>query len=115
MLEQSEIRVDPNICISGTQVKVFWDQKSVEPGRQFDTVFMKGLANSLVVTPLVTPRALQRMADPANLDKIDYVLLEWWLAYIFFKRPGFPVLRIMPIFCGTVGRLNGKKGKPIHG
>jgi hypothetical protein len=63
---------------------------------------MSALSSCLVMTPLVTPHALDRMADATQLNKVDHVLLEWWLAYTLYKVPGYPVYRITPIFCGSI-------------
>lgn len=66
---------------------------------------MLGLAQSLVFTPFVTMHALTRMTQEANLNQTDHVLLEWWLAFTLYSIPGYPVYRIMPIFCGSVSLL----------
>lgn len=42
------------------------------------------------------------MQKESNLNTTDHVLLEWWLAYTLYNIPGYPVYRIVPIFCGTV-------------
>jgi hypothetical protein len=90
---------------SGEHVMVFWDVKSLENGQQFDTNFMMALSTSLVVSPLITPHALERMAQPRSQNGLDHVLLEWWLALTLYRIPGFPVLRIVPVFSGTVSVL----------
>ena len=87
---------------SGEHVVVFWDSKSLKSGQQFDTGFMVALSTSLVVSPLITPHALERMAQPGSQNGLDHVLLEWWLALTLYSIKGFPVSRIVPVFCGKV-------------
>lgn len=91
---------------SGEHVAVFWDAKSLEDGQQFDVNFMMALSNSLVVTPLITPHALARMAHEDSVNSLDHLLLEWWLALTLYEIPGFPVQRIVPVFSGTVGEAS---------
>jgi len=90
----------------GRHVAVFWDVKSLETGVQFDTSFMVALSTALVFSPLITPHALKRMAMPGSQNKLDHVLLEWWLALTLFWIPGFPVSHIVPVFCGKVRHAN---------
>ena len=91
----------------GRRVAVFWDVKSLETGVQFDTNFMVALSTTLVFSPLITPHALERMALPGSQNKLDYLLLEWWLALTLYQISGFPVLYIVPVFCGKVRHCEG--------
>ena len=93
----------------GRHVAVFWDVKSVETGVQFDTSFMVALSTALMFSPLITPHALEQMAMPGSQNKLDHVLLEWWLALTLFWIPGFPVIHIVPIFCGKVWHSNSMR------
>lgn len=86
-------------------MEVFRDTVKLKSGLEFDQSFMQAMYQSLVVVPLITPDTLARMKDAANLHTTDHVLLEWWLALHLLKRPGFPVLRIAPILCGSVNRM----------
>ena len=90
----------------GRHMAVFWDAKSLKTGVQFDTDFMVALSTTLVFSPLITPHALKRMALPGSQNKLDHVLLEWWLALTLFWIPGFPVSHIVPVFCGKVRHAN---------
>jgi hypothetical protein len=46
---------------------------------------------------------LERMKSVDSLTSVDHVLLEWWLAMTLVQSPSYPVIRIVPILCGTVG------------
>ena len=84
------------------KVEVFRDSVALKSGLAFDKGFMQAMLQSLVVVPLITPHALERMKTKDGLNAVDHVLLEWWLALILLDIPGYPVLRIAPILCGTV-------------
>lgn len=84
------------------KVEVFYDRVALKGGLAFDKGFMKAMLRSMVVIPLITPDALARMKREESLLEIDHVLLEWWLALYLLDIPGYPVLRIAPILCGTV-------------
>eukprot|EP00730_Choanoeca_flexa_P019819 TRINITY_DN9690_c0_g1_i5.p1 TRINITY_DN9690_c0_g1~~TRINITY_DN9690_c0_g1_i5.p1 ORF type:complete len:1279 (+),score=334.90 TRINITY_DN9690_c0_g1_i5:87-3923(+) len=86
----------------GDHVALFWDVKSLQQGQQFDNNFMQALSNSLVMTPLITPHALARMMEPGSHNRLDNVLLEWWLALTLYEVPGHPVTRIVPVFAGKI-------------
>lgn len=73
---------------AGNHLVVFYDCFSLEDGQQFDNSFMEGLAHSSVVVPFVSPDTLTRMCDFAALERVDHVLLEWWLAITLYKDPG---------------------------
>lgn len=86
-------------------MRIFYDKHSLQDGLQFDDSFMQAMANALVVTPLITPYALKRMLQTGSVEKLDHVLLEWWLALTLHAQPGFPVVRVLPIFCGSVSGM----------
>jgi hypothetical protein len=85
------------------KVEVFRDCVTLKAGLAFDESFMQAMLQSLVVVPLITPDALDRMKSAGSLNSVDHVLLEWWLAMTLLQSPGYPVIRIVPIVCGTVG------------
>jgi hypothetical protein len=89
--------------LDGQKVEVFRDSVNLKVGLAFDESFMQAMLRSLVVVPLITPDTLKRMKSAESLNSVDHVLLEWWLAMILVQSPGYPVLRIVPILCGTVG------------
>ena len=84
------------------QVQVFRDSVDLKNGLPFDQSFLEAMLQTLVVVPLITPDTLKRMKTHESLNKVDHVLLEWWLALTLLATPGYPVLRIAPILCGTV-------------
>ena len=86
----------------GDHMAVFWDFKSLREGKQFDSSFMHAMVQALVVTPLVTPNALRRIMQVEGLNYQDNVLLEWMLALMLAKLDEYPVVRVMPIFSGSV-------------
>jgi hypothetical protein len=85
------------------KVEVFRDCVKLKAGLAFDESFMQAMLQSLVAVPLITPDTLYRMKSVDSLNSVDHVLLEWWLAMILLQSPGYPVIRIVPIVCGTVG------------
>jgi hypothetical protein len=87
---------------AGDAISIYYDAFSLEEGKQFDTGFMRGLSQSLVVVPFVTAAALRRMCAEGSTKEIDHVLLEWWLAVTLEKTGKGAVKAIMPIFCGEV-------------
>lgn len=86
----------------GAALSVFYDAKSLEDGEQFDVTFMKAMMQSLVVTPFVTTKALERMCQAGSEHEVDHVLLEWWLALCLYHSRQGKVRAILPIFCGEV-------------
>ena len=82
---------------------VFHDTKSIPAGARFDLVFMRALCNTVVCCPYVTPDAVKRMQDPANLTRIDHVLLEWSLALYLNETRQLEC--IYPILAGEVWLL----------
>jgi hypothetical protein len=85
------------------KVEVFRDCHKLQAGLAFDESFMQAMLQSLVVVPLITSDTLTIMKSADSLSKVDHVMLEWWLAMTLLQSPGYPVLRIVPIVCGTVG------------
>lgn len=81
---------------------MFYDAVSLEVGQQFDTDFMQGLSNSLIVTPFITVPALQRMLTTGSQASVDNVLLEWWLSLTLMKAAKGRLRAVVPIFCGNV-------------
>jgi hypothetical protein len=89
--------------LNGQKVEVFRDCVALKVGLPFDQSFMQAMLQSLVVVPLITPDTLKRMKMVESLNTVDHVLLEWWLAMTLVQSPSYPVIRIVPILCGTVG------------
>jgi hypothetical protein len=78
---------------------VFLDSQRLQYGEQFQEQFTKALANSLVVVPLITSAALQRMTThDANTE--DNVLIEWIVAKECFMSPKSRVAKVFPFLVG---------------
>jgi hypothetical protein len=87
----------------GQRIMTFLDSQSLTYGQQFDTGFMNAMAESLVVTPIITPQALEGMCSERSLQEVDNVLLEWWLALTLHKRTDLLACRhIYPLFFGDI-------------
>jgi hypothetical protein len=90
-------------------MKVFFTQQgALRAGEQFDSQLVDALDNSLVVVPIVSASALDRMiAQP-----VDYLLLEWQVALILAesKDVGDTKLAILPIVVPGVRSLDDERG-----
>eukprot|EP00045_Choanoeca_perplexa_P006866 m.59840 g.59840 ORF g.59840 m.59840 type:complete len:667 (+) comp13825_c2_seq1:74-2074(+) len=90
----------------GNRVHVFYDKHSLHRGTNFNKAFMQAMCNSLVVCPVITPRALLRMR--MSQDRFDSVLCEWWLALFLLEECNANVqskLRyVIPVFAGTASQ-----------
>lgn len=93
---------DYTIGAHGELLNIFFDSFSLPDGEQFDVTFMMGLSRSLVVTPFITSDALARMCQPNSEQRLDHVLLEWWLALTLYENEAATVKSILPVFCGEV-------------
>ena len=93
---------------------MFLDNKRLKNGRRFDDDFCRSLLSSLMVVPLISAGALERMArhDPAAPD---YVLLEWVLALEAFSAPSSRVERIFPVLFGEPDPVRGGFGNLFEG
>lgn len=93
------------VGVTGDLLNIFFDGFSLADGAQFDVTFMRGLSRALVVTPFVTADALERMCEANSEERLDHVLLEWWLALTLYTYKVAKVRAILPIFCGKVSGL----------
>jgi hypothetical protein len=93
-------------------VEVFQDERRLQTGTDFLEGFEDALVVSLVVIPVMSRFALDRMIahDPT---KVDYTLLEWILACqcwcinrgVNFKHPSVRVERVLPILFEDIGPI----------
>ncbi|KAJ1434190.1 hypothetical protein B484DRAFT_394161, partial [Ochromonadaceae sp. CCMP2298] len=81
-------------------VQVFLDKKRLQGGRQFQSDFASALAASLVLVPLLSADAMQRMLDH-DPTREDNVLVEWTLALECYACPQSRVACVYPIAFGT--------------
>mmetsp|Transcript_28352 Transcript_28352/g.61123 ORF Transcript_28352/g.61123 Transcript_28352/m.61123 type:complete len:347 (+) Transcript_28352:433-1473(+) len=81
-------------------VQVFFDKKRLQGGRQFQSDFASALQNSLIVAPLLSADAMQRMLDH-DPTREDNVLVEWLLALECYACPQSRVACVFPIAFGT--------------
>jgi GTPase SAR1 family protein len=91
---------------------IFLDHRRLENGRNYKTDFVKSLAHSSIIVPLLTFDALKRMfTHDANYE--DNVLLEWVCALECAKRkdanPALPT-RVMCIYPVMFGRRDLETG-----
>ena len=71
---------------TGQQLRVFLDQVSLEDGEQWDVSFMRGLAKSWVVVPIISDHCVASMRGIEEKDVADNVLLEWLGALELYSR-----------------------------
>ena len=60
------------------QLAVFYDQISLQLARPFILDFCTGVANSLVVVPIISVQAMRRFVLQADATEPDYMLVEWY-------------------------------------
>jgi len=94
----------------GQQVHVFLDRNRLEEGRIFSSDFAKGLIKSLVVVPVLSSAALDRMFALKCDSNVDNVLLEWTLIVVLLARGHLKFC--YPIMVGEV-KEDAKDGKFI--
>jgi len=94
----------------GQQVHVFLDRNRLEEGRIFSSDFAKGLIKSLVVVPILSSAALDRMFALKCDSNVDNVLLEWTLIVVLLARGHLKFC--YPIMVGEV-KEDAKDGKFI--
>eukprot|EP00049_Salpingoeca_infusionum_P015743 m.308843 g.308843 ORF g.308843 m.308843 type:complete len:1299 (-) comp15942_c1_seq18:2571-6467(-) len=92
--------LDQTVLPSGSRPNVFYDNMSLKAGKRFDEAFMAALSVARVVVPFLSVDALERMVDPANLETVDNVLLEW--AFTLYLEHHGVVSKVVPIIIGPV-------------
>lgn len=87
---------------TGQQIRVFIDQVNLDDGQRWDAGFMKGLASSWIVVPVLSTAAIEQMRGlDDDMDNPDNVLLEWLGALELHARGH--VKAIMPLICAGPG------------
>lgn len=82
-------------------MRVFLDQERLEAGERWDQGFVQtGIATSTVILPLVSAGALSGMVKLSQVDKIDWLLLEWEVAIALYEAGRLG--KIFPILLGKV-------------
>eukprot|EP00300_Choanocystis_sp_HF-7_P041744 c8529_g1_i2.p1 GENE.c8529_g1_i2~~c8529_g1_i2.p1 ORF type:complete len:631 (-),score=100.70 c8529_g1_i2:28-1920(-) len=71
---------------AGRTPNVFFDQKCLLVGRQWDISFAQALSHSAVYIPLISPAVLSTMTTKTKAAEIDNVLLEWLMALELHKQ-----------------------------
>ena len=79
----------------GQHLFVFQDKRRLRDGERFDLAFMRAMAKSLVIAPLVSWDALKRMTTLTASSPCDNVLLEWSLALELSDRSGAAILPLL--------------------
>ena len=82
-------------------VQVFYDKNRLKSGRQFQREFGRALINSILLLPILSAAALQRLlTHQAHIA--DNVLIEWMLALECMQDPIHSKLRgIYPLMFGS--------------
>ena len=78
---------------------MFLDKKRLKNGRRFDLDFAKGLARSIVIVPIVSVDALQRMAKHSP-DQVDNVLVEWLIMQECYRTGKGRIKAVYPVVFG---------------
>jgi GTPase SAR1 family protein len=98
-----------NVGEDSRAVTVFLDNKRLRDGRNFVDDFARALVHSLIVVPVLTSDALQRMKDH-NPQQKDNVLLEWVMALECFHSSSSRVTRVLPLLFGKRDSNTGAIG-----
>ncbi|CAE7622803.1 unnamed protein product, partial [Symbiodinium microadriaticum] len=93
------------------EIIVFLDSHSLQVGRLFQEDFVSNVKNSLVVVPIVSTDAVDRLnsTDLCNIAQfkqkletdVDNVLVEWCVAPECYASTQSRVRRVLPIFFGS--------------
>jgi GTPase SAR1 family protein len=88
------------------EVDVFYDTLCIESGVDFQVVYFSALLQTTVITPVLSPHALEKMQVADYSVYVDNVLVEWITALIavtgHLDSPIVRVRRVVPIFIGSV-------------
>ena len=90
---------------SKQRMKVYLDKVRLLDGQRYDIGFMKGLASSIVFTPLISKNGTKSFLNLAEQDQVDNVLLEWVVA-IELHNQGI-IKAILPIVIGEQDSEDG--------
>ena len=93
-------------------VDIFLDKERLQKGEDFCDSFFGALVASLVVAPLLSTDAIQRMCVPYK-DEVDNVLLEWITALECKERGLGRVEKLCPLVLGPWDASTGKRGKLV--
>ena len=87
------------------------DNKSLPEGLNFQEAFGSALVNSMLITPIISQNALERMVG-ARFDpsKEDNVLVEWILSLECLRHTGTPLTRVRAICPVILGKYDDKSG-----
>jgi len=89
-----------NVGEENRAVSVFLDNKRLRDGRNFVDDFARALVNSLIIVPVVSTDALQRMRLHDPYQK-DHALMEWFMALECFHSADSRVTRVLPVLFGS--------------
>jgi len=92
-------------------MNVWWDRRSLEPGKQWEQGFADGLCSSDIFVPFLSKAALENFADLTAEKMCDNVLLEHQLALELLHRGNlraiFPILVGEPRLDAEYGEMYG--------
>eukprot|EP01041_Mallomonas_annulata_P000465 gene465-868_t len=86
-------------------INTFLDKKRLKNGDHFQSEYCKALVNSSIVTPIISPHALEKMVEH-DPSEADHVLVEWICALYCLSSKCSSIHTILPI-------AFGKKTTPV--
>jgi Protein kinase domain/TIR domain len=84
--------------LTAVGVKVWWDQKCLEPGEPWGIGFCRGMTKSRIFMPLLSRGSLKSIGELQKSSRCDNLYLEFMLALELKERGTLE--KILPIFIG---------------
>ena len=91
------------------RMKVYLDKVQIVDGQRFDVNFIRGLANSMCFSPLLSVNCLKSFVELGQTDKEDFVLMEWMVAIELNKQGLIHSIFPITIEMQETGKMDGKK------
>ena len=96
---------DRDFGVAGVKPRIWWDQKSLKDGEEWEQAFVTGITNSILVVPIISwfeqdTGSVGGMMSIAEHDRVDNCLLEFELALAMMKTNPPLVKCIFPILAG---------------
>ena len=88
-----------SVAADGRSVDGFLDRKRLQDGDELQASFLQAMGTTRVLVPIVSARALERMARLQPGSPVDNVLLEWSYALELHAQRG---VKVFPLFVGTL-------------
>ena len=91
------------------RMKVYLDKVQMVDGERFDINFAKGLAGSIVFSPLLSVKCLQTSIKLLTEGKEDFVLMEWIMALELNQRKIVKAIFPITVEQQEKGKKDGEK------